>query len=132
MSDVLIVGTPFTRTTGLFYDPDGHEIRFTSGEDGDADRVNEILRQVGAAFPGHGAPHPASSHVETKVASRMRDWGVSYGVLVINNPGGVCAGIFGCEQVLDAILPPGATIVVWSPPAIQDEEPDQFTGRSGS
>lgn len=121
-----------TTTTGLYYDSDGHETRLTSGEDTDADRVNEILRQVGVAFPGGGAVHPASSHVETKATARMRDEGVTYGVLVINNPGGVCTGIYGCEQVLDAILPGGATLVVWSPPTIRDGKPDQFTGRSGS
>lgn len=119
-------------TTGLFYDPDGHEIHFTSGEDLNADRVNQILRQAGVAFPAKGVAYPASSHVEAKAAAIMRDVGVDYGVMVINNEGGVCSGDYGCEQVLDAVLPPGATLVVWSPPTIGKGKPDQYTGRSGS
>lgn len=120
-----------TATTGLYYDPDGHETRFSSGEDTGADRVNQVLHQVGVRFPGGGAVHPASSHVEAKTAARMRDENVKYGVLVINNPGGVCTGNYGCQQVLDTILPAGATLVAWSPPTIRDGKPDEFTGRPG-
>lgn len=38
-------------TTGLFYDQDGTEHTFASGEDSDADLANRILHQVGVPFP---------------------------------------------------------------------------------
>src|ERR1700730_10829104 len=77
-------------TTSKFYDQDGIEHTFTSGEDGDADRANQILRDAGATFPRRATVHPAAAHVETKAAARMRDNDVAAGVLVINNPRGVC------------------------------------------
>jgi hypothetical protein len=47
----------------------------------------------------------------------MRDNNVTTGVIVINNPRGVCGGAgvspYGCVSVLPAILPTGATLVVW-------------------
>lgn len=68
-----------TATTGLYYDPDGQETRFSSGEDADAGRVDRLLHQVGVRFPRGGAVHPASAHVEAKTAARMRDEDVTYG-----------------------------------------------------
>ena len=104
-------------TTGLFYDPDGSEHQLTSGEDGDAGRVSQILRGAGVAFPRNATTHPAASHVETKAAARMRDTNVTAGVVVINNARGVCGGDtvspYGCVNVLPAILPRAATLVVW-------------------
>ena len=104
-------------TTGLFYDPDGNEHQFTSGEDGDAGRVSQILRDVGVAFPRNATTHPAASHVETKAAARMRDTDVTTGIIVINNARGVRGGDtvspYGCVNVLPAILPRAATLVVW-------------------
>lgn len=104
-------------TTGLFYDQDGHEHQFTSGEDNDADRVNQILRDAGVAFPRGASTHPAASHVETKAAARMRDNDVTSGIIVINNSRGVCGGDtvspYGCVNVLPVILPRNATLVVW-------------------
>lgn len=106
-------------TTGQFYDQDGTETTFTSGEDSDADRLNQILHAAGVAFPRRSTVHPASSHVETKAAARMRDNNVTNGVIVINNAGGVCGvdgtGPYGCAQVLPVVLPHGATLVVWWP-----------------
>jgi hypothetical protein len=119
-------------TTGLFYDQDGHEHTFTSGEDGDADRVNQILRDAGVAFPRRSTTYPASSHVETKAAARMRDTLISEGVIVINNTRGVCGadatGPYGCFQVLSVILPHGATLVVlWPGPSGMTNA--RFTGQ---
>jgi hypothetical protein len=107
-------------TTSEFYDQDGVEHRFTSGEDGDADRVNQILRAAGVPFPRRATVHPAAAHVETKAAARMRDNGVTEGVMVINNPRGVCGAdnvisAYGCAQVLSVVLPAKATLVVWWP-----------------
>ena len=107
-------------TTSKFYDQDGIEHTFTSGEDGDADRANQILRDAGATFPRRATVHPAAAHVETKAAARMRDNDVAAGVLVINNPRGVCGAddgtsAYGCAQILPVVLPPRATLVVWWP-----------------
>lgn len=111
----------------MAYDEDGTEIEFTSGEDDDAELVNEILREERVSFPS-GKSHPASSHVEAKVAGVMRDQELTVTVLVINNEVGVCAGIYGCRGVLTKILPPGAKLIVWSPPTIEAGEPDRFIG----
>jgi hypothetical protein len=104
-------------TSGLFYDQDGHELAFVSGEDRDANRASQILRAAGAAFPRGATAHPAASHVETKAAAVMRDSGVTAGVIVINNVRGVCGGDtvspYGCVVVLPTILQRGATLVVW-------------------
>jgi hypothetical protein len=107
-------------TTGLFYDVDGNEHDFTSGEDGDAGRANQILRDAGVAFPRRATVHPAAAHVETKAAARMRDNSISQGVMVINNMRGVCGadddnGAYGCAQILAEVLPARATLVVWWP-----------------
>ena len=48
----------------------------------------------------------------------MRETGVNHGLLVINNPGGICQGGdggVGCQDVLQLVLPPGATLAVWTP-----------------
>lgn len=108
-------------TTGLFYDQDGNEHEFISGEDTDAARVSQILRAAHVAFPPGATTHPAASHVETKAAARMRDNRVTAGVVVINNWRGVCGGgnvsPDGCMSVLPVILPRGTSLVVrWHGP----------------
>ncbi|MGH3622845.1 MAG: DddA-like double-stranded DNA deaminase toxin [Sciscionella sp.] len=118
------------RTTGLFYDNEGSKSTFTSGEGDDADAVDEILREEGVPRPRRARLHQAASHVEAKAAAFMRDEGTPAAVLVINNPGGVCEGIYGCQSVLANILPPEARLFVWSPPAIERGTPDEFTGGS--
>jgi hypothetical protein len=106
-------------TTGLFYDQDGNEHQFTSGEDREADRVSQILHDAGVAFPRGTTTHPAASHVETKAAAQMRDSNVATGIIVINNQRGVCGGDnvspYGCVNVLPFILPRQATLAVWWP-----------------
>jgi hypothetical protein len=107
-------------TTGLFYDEDGTEHTFISGEDSDADLANQILRQTGIPFPRRATIHPAAAHVEAKAASRMRDSALHEGIMVINNSRGVCgaddeASAYGCARVLSAVLPSQARLVIWWP-----------------
>jgi hypothetical protein len=118
-------------TTGLFYDEDGTEHRFTSGRDENAERADKALAEAGVEMPRAG-PHPASSHVETKIAALMRENGVTYGVVVINNERGPCGTDpdalepFSCGVVIPAILPAGSTLAIWSP-----KDPNQSVMLSG-
>jgi nucleic acid/nucleotide deaminase of polymorphic system toxin len=64
-----IVDEPVTK--GLLYDEDGMEHPFTSSpRDEHADRVNELLRELGYLPPG--ATTSLADHVEAKVAALMR------------------------------------------------------------
>lgn len=99
-------------TTGLFYDQDGAEHTYVSGEDSEAAHGADILREVGAAASPIGT-YPAASHVEIKAAVGMRDAGERQGVIVINNPGGPCPGNIGCAATVPRVLPRGAALVVW-------------------
>ena len=113
-------------TTGLFYDVNGHETRYTSGREDISTRIDAFLRASRAVRMPPVGQHPAATHVEAKVAMTMREQGVHQGVLVINNPDGPCPGAYSCQQVLDVLLPPGAILTVWWP----GDEYDTFTGRS--
>jgi len=110
-------------TTGLFYDEDGNEESFTSGEKDDAARqANDVLDDVGIPREPRAKRHAVAAHVEVKVAAQMREARVRYGVLVINNPSGICQGVgggTGCQDVLRAVLPVGAILAVWTPLEIQ-------------
>lgn len=112
-------------TTGLAYDEDGFEHRFVSGQDRDAAKVAEALRQLG--FPTDPAGrYPAATHVEAKVANWMRVGGVRTMVLVINNKKGPCRDAAQtCDAVVRALLPADAKIYVWSP---NDQVPTVLRG----
>ncbi|SDD72468.1 DddA-like double-stranded DNA deaminase toxin [Actinokineospora iranica] len=106
------------RTTGLSYDEDGTEHVFTSGIDGDAEKAAAILQSQGAPAAKDGT-HPVATHVEVKVAARMRDGNAKEAVLITNNTGGTCSYQpgqgFGCRQALPMVLPGGAELHVWDP-----------------
>ena len=108
-------------TTGLFYDEDGTEHTFTSGRDKDSDRATTLMQELGIV-PGNVRPNVAD-HVETKVATLMRDNELGSGVLVINFPRGVCGveepGPYSCSAVVPSVVPEGATLAVWSPREIR-------------
>lgn len=95
-------------TTGLFFDADGTEHTLHSGYDGDSDLAEQALRDAGVEFPPVGR-HPAAAHVETKIAALMRENGITYGVVVINNPRGPCGADpaserrFSCGVAVPAI-----------------------------
>jgi type IV secretory pathway TrbL component len=115
-----------TATTGLFYDVDGSETRYTSGKEDISARIDAFLRASQAVRMPPVGQHPAATHVEAKVAMTMREQNVNQGVLVINNPEGPCPGAYSCQQVLDVLLPPGAPLTVWWPGG----QHETFTGRS--
>lgn len=118
-------------TTGLFYDADGTEHTVKSGRDADAERADKALMDAGVEMPRAG-PHPAASHVETKIAALMRENGITYGVVVINNERGPCGTDpdalepFSCGVVIPAILPADSTLAIWSP-----RDPNQSVTLSG-
>ncbi|ASU78017.1 hypothetical protein CDG81_06500 [Actinopolyspora erythraea] len=82
------------------------------------DRIDTILVTVGERFP---IPRPdlampeTSTHVETKVAMRMREAGVTHAAVTINNE--VCDGPLGCRAAVAAILPKGYVLDVYEPGA---------------
>ncbi|SDN06283.1 DddA-like double-stranded DNA deaminase toxin [Allokutzneria albata] len=59
-----------------------------------------------------GAVPAVRDHVEVKVATVMRQRGITYASVVINNRK-VCEDEFGCINAVPAILPHGYTLVVW-------------------
>ncbi|WP_433871811.1 DddA-like double-stranded DNA deaminase toxin [Saccharopolyspora sp. CA-218241] len=104
------------QTTGLAYDRDGNEQRIVSGREEVSERVRIALHNS-TAFP---EPNPLGApgvytHVEAKYAQMMRDAGQTYGVVVLNND--MCFGPRNCAAAARALLPTGATLLVWEPGA---------------
>lgn len=110
------------KTTGLFYDADGAEHTYTSGERDEAAAAGAVavLKEVGAPASPIGT-YPSASHVEVKAAVAMRHGDVKMGVLVINHPGGPCSGEMGCSAALPLVLPAGAALTVWVAQRARDE-----------
>ncbi|MER6988409.1 DddA-like double-stranded DNA deaminase toxin [Saccharopolyspora hirsuta] len=104
-------------THGTFIDTDGTRTPLVSGTDQESHTAAVMLINS-EHFPDMPSPNgspAAASHVETKAAQRMRDSGQTFGVVVVNNS--VCGGDYGCRSAVQAILPQGACLVVWSPNA---------------
>ncbi|MGW6936235.1 DddA-like double-stranded DNA deaminase toxin [Lentzea sp. NPDC054927] len=99
-------------TSGTYLDPDGHTELVQSGRepDGEHERINAHLVAVGAIPP---IKIEATTHVEMKVAWRMRLGNVDRVDLVINNK--VCTGRRSCTGLLPAVLLPGQTLVIHDP-----------------
>ncbi|WP_394621277.1 DddA-like double-stranded DNA deaminase toxin [Lentzea sp. JNUCC 0626] len=103
-------------TSGFFRDDDGHSDLVQSGDAASAE-VRAIAKHVadlGLIRPG-STPWVAS-HVEAKVAWRMREATVQHvrhAEVVINNV--ICRGELGCDELLPDILLPGQTLVVHDP-----------------
>lgn len=112
-------------TIGLFYDVDGHETRYVSGQEAISTRIDAFLRASRVVRMPPVGQHPAATHVEVKVTMTMREHHVGRGVLVINNAEGPCPGAYSCQQVLDVLLPPGTPLTVWWPGGRHET----FTGR---
>ncbi|MCP2329749.1 SCP1.201-like deaminase [Actinoalloteichus cyanogriseus DSM 43889] len=68
-------------------------------------------------FPEHPlrdrAIADAARHVETKLALRQAESGVTHAVVVVNNL--MCEGPYGCTEAVAAILPRGFSMTVWEP-----------------
>lgn len=119
--------------TGLFYDPDGHETRYTSERNANSDNALNVGRAA-RVFPDSGRPNVVD-HVEVKATAAMRASGVVQGVLVINNAAGPCGqdigGPYSCSAVVPRLLPAGSSLVVWWPGA-DSERPDHRTFMGGA
>ncbi|GAA4932472.1 DddA-like double-stranded DNA deaminase toxin [Streptomyces coeruleoprunus] len=105
-------------TAGQVVDKAGNRIGgvMTSGRTASTRAIDTFLKSSPhAARPRAGAEHTAATHVETKIAWRMREHGITHADVVINNSGGVCRGPFSCDQAVRAILPRGSTMTVWYP-----------------
>ncbi|MEX2980314.1 LamG-like jellyroll fold domain-containing protein [Streptomyces sp. C36] len=86
---------------------------FKSGHSSSSDDINQFLMDSpDIANPASG-PHASITHVETKLAWRMRQAGVTSLDVVINHSGGPCAGKFSCSSAVPAILPQGSNMTVW-------------------
>lgn len=108
------------QTVGLIYDQDGNEFQEASGREGVSERARLTLHDS-ETFPANPRGAPAAfTHVETKYAQRMKETGQTYGVVVLNNA--MCTGPQRCAVAIRAILPRGATLVVWEPGATQPIE----------
>lgn len=89
-----------------------------------SDRVSEIVsghepesseawRLLQATdFPEQGAPITVT-HVETKVAVRMRGENIRHATVVLNNR--PCRDRYGCDTVVPVLLPEGSTLTVHAP-----------------
>ncbi|MFI0468675.1 DddA-like double-stranded DNA deaminase toxin [Saccharopolyspora sp. 5N102] len=114
-------------THGTFVDTDGTHTPLVSGSDRESHTASLTLLNS-KRFPQiknpSGSP-AAADHVEAKAAQRMRDSGQTYGVLVINNT--MCTGPLRCGKAVRAILPEGATLVVWEP---NTDRPTTITGEA--
>ncbi len=71
-------------TFELFYDEDGNQHEFSSGNEDISKRIEEHLRNSGRVPMPPVGDHLAITHVEAKVAMTMRGADVNRGVLVIN------------------------------------------------
>lgn len=120
-------------TYGEFYDEDGTEHWYASGQDDAADLARDVGRDAGV-FPASGTVATVE-HVEVKAAAQMRRSQIPAGVLVINNPDGPCGrdtrGQYSCTVVVPKLLPPDASLVVWWPRS-GDEHPDHETFPGGA
>ncbi|MGP4015098.1 DddA-like double-stranded DNA deaminase toxin [Saccharopolyspora sp. 5N708] len=119
-------------TKGVFLDSDGHEVEIVSGRDEQRDDVTARAALVllnSSKFPRHPLSAQAgpevAKHVEVKAAQRMREQGIPYGVIAINNF--VCEEEYGCRSAIPAILPRGFTLAVWEPDA---DQPIIFEGEA--
>ncbi|GAA3988957.1 hypothetical protein GCM10022247_04320 [Allokutzneria multivorans] len=117
-------------TTGLVFFSDFTEGVIGSGspapvreghEDSEVDRAERETINTSGLILANSEHFPArpdetsffvQTHVETKVATVMRQRGITYAAVVINNVS-VCDGKRGCRVAVAAILPEGYTLVVW-------------------
>ncbi len=105
------------QTTGIILGgPEGSGERVVSGRGPESDLAGLILA-TSDIFPKHRLRDLAivdvARHVETKLAVRQAESGVTHTVVVINHR--VCRGNWGCIQAVAAILPVGFSMTLWEP-----------------
>ncbi|HEX4391505.1 MAG TPA: DddA-like double-stranded DNA deaminase toxin [Mycobacterium sp.] len=102
------------KTHGRWIAPDGSARPAVSGRDEQAERVNEILSEMGCPT----LPVVAATDVELKLAALMRDRGqadpgMRHVTIVINHR--PCKGRLGCEGLVPVVLPEGYSLTVHAP-----------------
>lgn len=98
------------QTHGKWFDGSGASGHVVSGEDQDAEEVRHLLRSAGVLDVGEPV---IVTHVEMKLAARMRRAGIRHIDVVINNP--PCVGPYGCDSLLPVVLPEGLSVTIHDP-----------------
>ncbi|MFB9428669.1 DddA-like double-stranded DNA deaminase toxin [Streptoalloteichus tenebrarius] len=95
-------------------DSDGidHPVRSGAEEDGLDKDLARYMVEAGLVPPDMTRPG-AATHVELKVAYRMRTSGSQHVELAINN--NVDTKKYGCHRLLPYVLAPGQTLVIHDP-----------------
>jgi hypothetical protein len=82
----------------------GHQMRSGGGDL--AKKIDDYLAGTAENYPRSGG-FDAAKHVESKIAWYMKEKEVTSIDLVINHPGGPCAGPNSCQTAVPLILPEG-------------------------
>ncbi|MCR3746113.1 DddA-like double-stranded DNA deaminase toxin [Lentzea californiensis] len=99
------------KTHGRWFTPGSEEARsVVSGEDAESAEVWHVLKDT--QFPEKGPPITIT-HVETKLAVRMRRENIRHASVVINYT--PCRMKWGCDNLLPVLLPEGYTLTVYGP-----------------
>ena len=99
------------RTHGRWFANDSdHVSEIVSGHEPESSEAWRLLRVTD--FPEQGAPITVT-HVETKVAVRMRSGNIRHATVVLNNR--PCRDRYGCDTVVPVLLPEGSTLTVHAP-----------------
>lgn len=121
----LPVRRPGGQTHGEYVDQDGITHTVMSGtEAGVSAELNGFLTQQRLIPPRFVSGVDTSTHVELKVAWRMRTSGTRRLTLAINNT--VDRGVYGCHRLLPWVLPAGYTLEVHD-----DQGKHVYEGRGG-
>ncbi|GGM78184.1 hypothetical protein GCM10012275_56030 [Longimycelium tulufanense] len=98
-------------THGRYIDPDGvdHPVRSGAEDDGLDRELAKFMVERGLVPPQMTNPGGAT-HVELKVAYRMRSSNTPYAELAINNK--IDRERWGCHELLPKVLLPGQTLVI--------------------
>ncbi|GAA1315727.1 DddA-like double-stranded DNA deaminase toxin [Saccharothrix xinjiangensis] len=96
------------KTHGRLMVGDGPAEAVVSGDDADTRAVHDALLDRGYPLPG---PPVVATHVEMKVAARMRRDGITDAVVVVNHS--PCRLMWGCENLLGVVLPEGSRLTVY-------------------
>ncbi|RVX40557.1 RHS repeat-associated protein [Nonomuraea polychroma] len=86
---------------------------FRSGYTDDADEINKYLLKSPYIDNPPNGKFGIVSHVETKLAWRMKNKKIKSMNVAINHRKGPCTGDFSCSRAVEAILPVGSTLTVW-------------------
>lgn len=103
---------------------------FQSGRTDSLAEIDAYLKDSPLIRNPSSGPHPAATHVETKLAWSMRQQGVTHAYVVINHLDGPRTGVYSCTAAVGAILPKGSSLTVWFKGASGELEGITFLGRA--